>query len=40
MPSVALAAVQGWRNACDGLAMWLNGIMYVEMQRILGTAPW
>lgn len=40
VPPLTLAAVQNWRNACDGLATWLDGIMYVEMQRILGAAPW
>lgn len=40
VPPLTLAAVQGWRSACDGLAMWLDGIMYVEMQRIIGATPW
>lgn len=40
VPPLTLAAVQNWRNSCDGLATWLDGIMYRELQRILGTAPW
>lgn len=40
VPPLTLAAVQNWRNACDGLAMWLDGIMYAEVQRIIGAPPW
>jgi hypothetical protein len=40
VPPLTLAAVQDWRNACNGLAAWLDGIMYRELQRILGAAPW
>jgi hypothetical protein len=40
VPPLILAAVRDWRNACDGLAAWLDGMMYRELQRILGSAPW
>lgn len=32
--------VQGWMASCDGLATSLDGIMYAELLRILGIAPW
>src|SRR5262245_27555033 len=34
------ADLQRWRNSCDGLATSLDGMMYHELQRILGNAPW
>jgi len=40
VPALTLASVQGWRASCDGLATWLDGVMYNEMRRILGAAPW
>ena len=40
VPPLTLPAVQAWRVSCDGLATWLDSIMYNEMQRILGAAPW
>ena len=40
VPPLTLAAVQAWRVSCDGLASWLDGIMYNEMLRVLGVAPW
>jgi hypothetical protein len=40
VPALTLAAVQSWRAACDGLAVWLDGIMYNELNIILGAAPW
>lgn len=40
VPPLTLAAVQSWRASCDGLAGWLDGIMYAELLRILGAAPW
>lgn len=40
VPPLSLAAVQGWRNSCDGLATWLDSTMHVELLRILGVAPW
>jgi hypothetical protein len=40
VPPLALPVVQAWRVSCDGLATWLDRIMYNEMQRILGTPPW
>ncbi len=40
VPPLTLAAVQGWRVSCADLATWLDGIMYNELQRILGTVPW
>jgi hypothetical protein len=32
--------VQAWHASCDGLAMSLDDIMYTELLRILGAAPW
>lgn len=40
VPPLTLAAVQGWRNSCDGLAKWFDAIMYKELRRIIGTVPW
>jgi hypothetical protein len=40
IPLLTLAGVQSWRLSCDGLAIWLDGILYNEMHRILGAAPW
>lgn len=40
IPALTLAGVQGWKVSCDGLAIWLDGTMYNELQRILGAAPW
>lgn len=40
VPPLSLAAVQSWRISCDGLAAWLDAIMYQEFLRILGIAPW
>ena len=39
-PPLTLAGVQAWRGSCDGLAAWLDGIMYNELRGILGVAPW
>jgi hypothetical protein len=39
-PALLLADVQAWRGACDGLARSLDAIMYQELSRILGAAPW
>ena len=38
--ALTLPIVQGWRASCDGLATSLDGIMRVEMLRIMGVAPW
>jgi hypothetical protein len=41
VPAVlTLPLVQGWRASCDGLAASLDGIMYAELLRIMGVAPW
>ena len=40
VPPLALGGVQAWRLSCDGLAAWLDGIMYNELRGILGVAPW
>jgi hypothetical protein len=41
VPAVlTLAHVQTWRASCDGLASSIDGIMHVELSRILGAAPW
>ncbi|HVS36250.1 MAG TPA: hypothetical protein VMS17_11835 [Gemmataceae bacterium] len=40
VPPLTLAGVQAWRVSCDGLAAWLDGILYNELRRILGVAPW
>jgi hypothetical protein len=40
VPPLTLAAVQTWLAPCDGLATWLDGILYNEMRYILGVAPW
>lgn len=37
---LTLADVQVWRTSCDGLAASLDAIMYNEMLRITGAAPW
>jgi hypothetical protein len=34
------ADLQRWWNSCNGLATSLDGIMYHQLQRILGNAPW
>jgi hypothetical protein len=39
VPPLTLAGVQAWRVSCNGLAIWLDGIMYNEMSRLLGAAP-
>jgi hypothetical protein len=38
--ALTLPIVQGWRASCDGLATSLDGIMRVELLRIMGVAPW
>jgi hypothetical protein len=38
--SLTLPIVQGWRGSCQGLATSLDGIMYAELLRIMGVAPW
>lgn len=35
-----LAAVQLWKNSCDGLATELDRIMYNQLQVLTGVAPW
>jgi hypothetical protein len=41
VPAVlTLADVQAWRASCDGLAASLADIMWQELTRILGAAPW
>jgi hypothetical protein len=41
VPAVlTLPDVLSWRTSCDGLAQSLDGIMYNELLRILGVAPW
>jgi hypothetical protein len=35
-----LADLRGWRDACDGLAMSLDRIVYNLMRRILRRSPW
>ena len=41
VPAVlTLPIVQGWRASCDGLAVSLDRIMYAELLRIMGAAPW
>jgi len=37
---LTLPIVQGWRTSCDGLATSLDGIMFTELLRIMGVAPW
>jgi hypothetical protein len=39
-PILALAGIQAWRASCDGLATSLDGIMYAQLLRMLGVAPW
>ncbi len=39
-PLLTLPIVQGWRASCDALATSLDGIMRVELLRIMGVAPW
>ncbi len=38
--ALTLPIVQGWRASCDGLAASLDAIMYAELLRIMGAAPW
>lgn len=38
--ALSLSIVQGWKTSCDGLAASLDGMMYAEMRRITGIAPW
>jgi hypothetical protein len=40
LPSLTLPLIQRWRNACDGLAISLDEIMYNELRTILRRAPW
>lgn len=40
MPALTLTAVKGWLISCDGIANWLDAIMYNELLRILGAPPW
>jgi len=40
IPPLILANVQAWLVSCDGLANWLDGIMYDTMRKILGITPW
>jgi hypothetical protein len=35
-----LPSLRDWRNACDGLAISLDGIMYTQLRRILRRQPW
>ena len=37
---LTLRTAQGWWASCDGLATSLDGIMRIEMLRIMGVAPW
>ncbi len=37
---LTLTAVQQWRVSCDGLATWLDDMMYRAMFRIINVAPW
>ena len=37
---LTLPIVQDWRKSCDGLATSLDAIMYTELLRIMGVAPW
>lgn len=39
-PVLTLPVVRDWRASCDGLANSLDGIMYAELLRIMGVAPW
>lgn len=38
--ALTLPIVRGWKRSCDGLAFSLDGIMYAELLRIVGVAPW
>ena len=38
--TLTLAIVAGWRASCDGLAAAVDAIMYAELLRIMGFAPW
>jgi hypothetical protein len=40
IPPLTLAGVRASRISCDGLAVSLDAIMYNELKRILGVAPW
>lgn len=34
------ADLQDWRDSCDGIATFLDGFMYNQLQAVLGIAPW
>jgi hypothetical protein len=38
--ALTLPTIQGWRASCDGLAVSLDRVMYAELLRIMGFAPW
>lgn len=38
--SLTLVSLQEWRNACDGLAVSLDNVMYNELKALLRRAPW
>ncbi len=40
IPPLTLVSVEDWRASCDGLAVWLDGIMQHEVHQVLGTSPW
>ena len=35
-----LEKVQGWRSACEGLAISFDRVMQVRLQRVTGRSPW
>jgi hypothetical protein len=35
-----VVTIQIWKNDCDGLATELDGIMYNQLQVLIGVAPW
>jgi hypothetical protein len=39
-PALQLAQVQGWRKACEGLALSLDEVMNAHIQVKTGLAPW
>ena len=37
---LTIEMVRGWMRTCDGLANWLDSLMYAELSQIIAVAPW
>ncbi|MBX3275622.1 MAG: hypothetical protein KF729_35510 [Sandaracinaceae bacterium] len=38
--TIWLKPVQGWRRACNGLAISFDAVVRSSLERLVGTAPW